>query len=101
MAYLATPRQIVLWVLAELAADMWCCLPQFVLGESGVVLMLIILFMAVTSAGSAEMVAVSSLFTYDIYKVQFCPNRPSILFTIFLSSHFRDLLPPETHGSVL
>jgi Na+/proline symporter len=42
---------------------------QFVLGQSGVVLMLIIIFMAVTSAGSAEMMAVSTLFTYDIYKV--------------------------------
>ena len=31
--------------------------------------MLTIVFMAVTSAGSAEMMAVSSLVTYDIYKV--------------------------------
>ena len=32
--------------------------------------MLTIVFMAVTSAGSAEMMAVSSLVTYDIYKVK-------------------------------
>ncbi|OEL13843.1 Urea-proton symporter DUR3 [Dichanthelium oligosanthes] len=35
------------------------------MGESGAVLLLIMLFMTVTSAGSAELVAVSSLFTYD------------------------------------
>ena len=33
-------------------------------------LMLTIVFMAVTSAGSAEMMAVSSLCTYDVYKVR-------------------------------
>ena len=31
--------------------------------------MLIIVFMAVTSAGSSEFMAVGSLFTFDIYKV--------------------------------
>ena len=40
----------------------------FLLGHSGAILMVTMLFMAVTSAGSAELVAVSSLFTYDIYK---------------------------------
>ncbi len=47
----------------------FCVWLQYVLGQGGVILMLIIIFMAVTSAGSAEMMAVSSLFTYDIYKV--------------------------------
>ena len=42
---------------------------QYVLGNGGTILMLTIVFMAVTSAGSAEMMAVSSLVTYDIYKV--------------------------------
>ena len=42
---------------------------QYVLGKGGVALMLIIVFMAVTSAGSSEFMAVGSLFTFDIYKV--------------------------------
>ncbi|KDE09233.1 hypothetical protein MVLG_00553 [Microbotryum lychnidis-dioicae p1A1 Lamole] len=37
------------------------------LGKTGAILMLILLFLAVTSAASAELVAVSSLFTYDVY----------------------------------
>ncbi|ORY91551.1 urea transporter [Leucosporidium creatinivorum] len=37
------------------------------LGKGGAALMLILLFLAVTSALSAELVAVSSLFTYDLY----------------------------------
>lgn len=61
------------------------CVLQYVLGKSGVMLMLVIIFMAVTSAGSAEMMAVSSLFTYDIYKVNtlFCPKPSRTLFTSF------------------
>ncbi|CAL8465288.1 g4823 [Coccomyxa elongata] len=47
---------------------------SYVLGQGGVILMLIIIFMAVTSAGSAEMMAVSSLFTYDIYKPYIRPG---------------------------
>ena len=46
---------------------------QYVLGKGGVALMLIIIFMAVTSAGSSEFMAVGSLFTFDIYKVRKCP----------------------------
>ena len=37
--------------------------------------MLIIIFMAVTSAGSAEFMAVGSLFTFDIYKVRLWPTH--------------------------
>mmetsp|Transcript_16670 Transcript_16670/g.27575 ORF Transcript_16670/g.27575 Transcript_16670/m.27575 type:complete len:689 (+) Transcript_16670:141-2207(+) len=44
------------------------------LGSSGAVLVLIIVFMAVTSAASAELIAVSSIVAYDIYKVYFNPN---------------------------
>jgi hypothetical protein len=44
------------------------------MGKSGSVLLLTMLFMAVTSAGSAELVAVSSLFTYDIYRTYVNPN---------------------------
>ena len=39
------------------------------LGKSGAAAMLVLLFMAVTSATSAELIAVSSILTYDIYKV--------------------------------
>ncbi|WOL04353.1 urea-proton symporter DUR3 [Canna indica] len=44
------------------------------MGKSGSVLLLAMLFMAVTSAGSAELVAVSSLCTYDIYRTYINPN---------------------------
>ena len=35
---------------------------------AGAVLVIIIVFMAVTSSGASEMVAVSSLFTFDVYR---------------------------------
>jgi hypothetical protein len=44
------------------------------MGKSGAVLIVTMLFMAVTSAGSAELVAVSSLFTYDIYRTYINPK---------------------------
>ncbi|CAK5262103.1 unnamed protein product, partial [Mycena citricolor] len=44
------------------------------LGRSGAVLLLIALFLAVTSAASAELVAVSSILTYDVYKRYFNPH---------------------------
>lgn len=47
---------------------------SYVLGKGGVALMLIIIFMAVTSAGSAEFMAVGSLFTFDIYKTYIRPK---------------------------
>ncbi|KAM0791370.1 hypothetical protein ACM66B_005835 [Microbotryomycetes sp. NB124-2] len=37
------------------------------LGKAGAALMLVILFLAVTSAASAELIAVSSVVTYDVY----------------------------------
>lgn len=39
--------------------------------------MLILLFMAVTSSTSAELIAVSSLLTFDVYKTYFRPNTSS------------------------
>ena len=42
------------------------------LGKSGAAAVLIVLFLAVTSATSAELIAVSSILTYDIYKVTAC-----------------------------
>jgi Na+/proline symporter len=44
------------------------------LGSGGAVCTLLIVFMAVTSASSAELIAVSSIFTYDIYQTYFNPG---------------------------
>jgi urea-proton symporter len=41
------------------------------LGKGGAVCTLLLIFMAVTSASSAELIAVSSIFTYDLYQVTF------------------------------
>ncbi|KAI0028046.1 urea transporter [Vararia minispora EC-137] len=54
------------------AADVSAGLPApsaaaALLGVPGAALMLVLLFLAVTSAASAEMIAVSSLLTYDVY----------------------------------
>mmetsp|Transcript_16819 Transcript_16819/g.27917 ORF Transcript_16819/g.27917 Transcript_16819/m.27917 type:complete len:534 (-) Transcript_16819:177-1778(-) len=44
------------------------------LGDSGAVLILVMLFMAIVSTGSAESIAVSSLVAYDIYREYFNPD---------------------------
>ena len=44
------------------------------MGELGAILVLTMLFMAVTSAGSAELIAVSSIVTYDLYRTYRNPN---------------------------
>jgi urea-proton symporter len=44
------------------------------LGKSGAVALLITLFMAVTSCASAELIAVSSILTFDIYKTYIKPK---------------------------
>jgi SSS family transporter len=44
------------------------------MGTGGGVLMITMLFMAITSTGSAEMIAVSSLITYDIYRKYINPK---------------------------
>lgn len=46
----------------------------FVLGKGGATLILIMLFMAVTSTGSAELIAVSSLISYDVYRAYIKPD---------------------------
>lgn len=43
------------------------------LGSSGAVAILVLVFLAVTSAASAELIAVSSIITYDIYRAYFNP----------------------------
>ncbi|VUC29471.1 unnamed protein product [Clonostachys rosea] len=44
------------------------------LGKSGAICTLIMIFMAVTSAASAQLIAVSSIFTYDIYNTYINPS---------------------------
>ena len=44
------------------------------LGTGGAVALLIVLFMAVTSCASAELIAVSSILTFDIYKTYVKPS---------------------------
>ncbi|KAF2839223.1 urea active transporter [Patellaria atrata CBS 101060] len=44
------------------------------LGSGGAAATLLLIFMAVTSAMSAELIAVSSIFTYDIYQTYFNPE---------------------------
>ncbi|KAL5501336.1 hypothetical protein ACEPAH_8596 [Sanghuangporus vaninii] len=44
------------------------------LGRSGAIAMLIITYMAVTSACSAQLISVSSIFTYDIYRTYWRPK---------------------------
>lgn len=47
------------------------------LGKSGAVMSLLLVFMAVTSAMSAELIAVSSIYTYDIYRTYINPKASS------------------------
>lgn len=61
--------------LAEVSAGL--VLPNAavaLLGKSGAVMSLLLVFMAVTSAMSAELIAVSSIYTYDIYRSYIDPN---------------------------
>lgn len=44
------------------------------MGTGGAFLVLIMLFMAVTSSGAAEQIAVSSLISYDVYRTYVHPN---------------------------
>ena len=62
-----TPEQVQLGLTVPAAASV-------LMGEIGAVLVLTMLFMAVTSAGSAELIAVSSLITYDVYRTYKNPN---------------------------
>jgi len=62
-----TPAQVQLGLVVPAAATA-------LMGEVGAILVLTMLFMAVTSAGSAELIAVSSIITYDIYRTYRNPN---------------------------
>ncbi|PCH38961.1 Na+/solute symporter [Wolfiporia cocos MD-104 SS10] len=61
------------------AADVSAGLPASaaaaaLLGKSGAAALLIVLFLAVTSATSAELIAVSAILTYDVYKKYINPK---------------------------
>ncbi|KII84041.1 hypothetical protein PLICRDRAFT_179725 [Plicaturopsis crispa FD-325 SS-3] len=45
-----------------------------IMGENGAVAILLVVFMAVTSAASAELIGVSSIFSYDLYRTYFRPK---------------------------
>lgn len=62
------------------------------LGKSGAAAVLIVLFLAVTSATSAELIAVSSILTYDVYKVFLSPQRRARTVDAF---SFRNTSTPE------
>lgn len=62
-----TPEQVQMGLVVPAAATA-------LMGEIGAIMVLTMLFMAVTSAGSAELIAVSSLITYDIYRTYKNPN---------------------------
>lgn len=62
-----TPQQVQLGLTVPAAASV-------LMGEVGAIMVLTMLFMAVTSAGSAELIAVSSLITYDVYRTYKNPN---------------------------
>lgn len=62
-----TPEQVQLGLVVPAAAST-------LMGEVGAIMVLTMLFMAVTSAGSAELIAVSSLITYDVYRTYRNPN---------------------------
>lgn len=60
------------------------------LGQSGAILMLVLLFMAVTSSTSAELIAVSSLLTFDVYKTYLSPAASSEI--LLRVSHYAIIL---------
>ena len=62
-----TPEQVQLGLTVPAAASV-------LMGEIGAIMVLVMLFMAVTSAGSAELIAVSSLITYDVYRTYKNPD---------------------------
>ncbi|HXG06205.1 MAG TPA: universal stress protein, partial [Nitrososphaera sp.] len=62
-----TPEQISMGLVAPTAASE-------ILGDMGAILLLTMLFTAVMSAGSAELVSVSSLITYDVYRTYIRPS---------------------------
>ena len=63
---------------------------------AGAVLVIVIVFMAVTSSGASEMVAISSLFTFDVYRRYI---DPKVSWAPLLSSAPLLLLHPLLEGA--
>lgn len=64
------------------------------LGKGGAAAVLLLAFMAVTSAMSAELIAVSSIFTYDLYQTVSSYNSHDVL---TLTTDFDIVLQPYHH----
>ena len=62
-----TPLEISSGLVAPLAA-------AHILGDVGAILMLTVLFTTVTAAGSAQLISVSSLVTYDVFRTYIKPS---------------------------
>jgi hypothetical protein len=56
------------------------------MGKGGAALMLLLLFMAITSATSAELIAVSSLYTFDVFKLYV--NKKATSTQLVRQSHY-------------
>ena len=69
---------------------------DFILCCAGAVLVIVIVFMAVTSSGASEMVAISSLFTFDVYRRYI---DPKVSWAPLLSSAPLLLLTPLLEGA--
>lgn len=67
---LMTSRQVQAGLAAPFGA-------QTLLGPGGAIALLLTLFMAVTSSSSSELIAVSSILTFDIYKTYINPTATS------------------------
>ena len=65
------------------------------LGKGGAAALLVVLFLAVTSATSAELIAVSSILTFDVYKVTFLGIDLYSRHTKMLLCQYLELLQPK------
>ena len=61
---------------------------QTLMGETGEVMVALMILMAVTSTGSAEVIAVTSILVYDIYQVYLKVSHVAISARQVLYSHF-------------
>jgi len=74
VALMGDPAMIVLTPADVSAGLPAAAAASALLGKSGAAALLVLLFLAVTSACSAELIAVSSILTYDIYKTYINPR---------------------------
>lgn len=70
------------------------------LGEAGAVCVLIVIFLAITSATSAELIAVSSILTYDVYQVrdQLLDEVWFLLLRMYWVSLVSEIFQPTGYG---